>query len=198
MQDLIRLRLLLEVFLTFVLLSIVYAVSDKKYQFVSSLVMAMVIMPLTWLHGIFNISILFVLSNILEIIFFVFATSVIVRYILTQNRVTAHLIFAAIIGYMFIGLIWAAAYSLLAHVYPDSLALNPEFVTGAKARTVFTYFSFVTLTTLGYGDVTPLTDRAFALTILEAVVGQIYLTVLIARLVGLHIAHETEKKDGSA
>jgi voltage-gated potassium channel Kch len=53
----------------------------------------------------------------------------------------------------------------------------------------FRYFSFMTLTTVGYGDVLPRSDAARTLAALEAVMGQIYLTVLVARLVGLHIVH---------
>ena len=54
----------------------------------------------------------------------------------------------------------------------------------------FTYYSYVTLTTLGYGDITPKTPTAKYLATLEAIIGQLYLAVLIARLVGLYIAQE--------
>jgi hypothetical protein len=58
-----------------------------------------------------------------------------------------------------------------------------------------TYFSFVTLTTLGYGDIRPLTSFARTACWLEAVIGQLYLTVLIARLVGLHLVSLQESSD---
>jgi voltage-gated potassium channel Kch len=58
----------------------------------------------------------------------------------------------------------------------------------------FIYYSFVTLTTLGYGDIVPVSPHARALSSLEAVIGQLFIAVLIARLVGMHIVHETEKK----
>jgi voltage-gated potassium channel Kch len=59
------------------------------------------------------------------------------------------------------------------------------------------YFSYVTLTTLGYGDISPVKDPARTLAFLEAVTGQLYLVVLVARLVGLHIAHKTvQRMDG--
>jgi len=61
---------------------------------------------------------------------------------------------------------------------------------GGIQRFDYLYFSFTTLTTLGYGDITPLTDRAYALTIVEAVIGQFYLAVLIASLVGRFISQE--------
>ena len=63
----------------------------------------------------------------------------------------------------------------------------------ADQRTHLLYFSFVTLTTLGYGDITPLTPVSGNFAILEATVGQLYLTVLVARLVGMHISQGPEK-----
>jgi hypothetical protein len=56
----------------------------------------------------------------------------------------------------------------------------------------FEYLSFVTITTLGYGDITPITDKASALVIIEAVVGQIYLVVLVAWLVGMHVSQKSK------
>jgi hypothetical protein len=61
-------------------------------------------------------------------------------------------------------------------------------------RIAFTYYSFVTLTTLGYGDINPLSPQAGTLAILEAIIGQLYLAVLIARLVGMHISQSRENK----
>jgi hypothetical protein len=58
----------------------------------------------------------------------------------------------------------------------------------------YIYYSFVTLTTLGYGDISPITPEVKTLSILEAVVGQLYLAVILARLVGLHIAHSANGK----
>jgi voltage-gated potassium channel Kch len=52
----------------------------------------------------------------------------------------------------------------------------------------FEYFSFMTITTLGYGDITPITDKATALALIEAVVGQVYMVVLVAWLVGMHVS----------
>jgi len=56
----------------------------------------------------------------------------------------------------------------------------------------FEYFSFITITTLGYGDITPVTDKATALALIEAVVGQIYLVVLVAWLVGMHVSRRSK------
>ena len=86
---------------------------------------------------------------------------------------------------------WADVFSIIENVSPGSFADNsieadaasgPELMRDRSDR--FTYFSFVTLTTLGYGDITPLTRPAKNLVVLEAIFGQLYLAVLIARLVG--------------
>lgn len=65
---------------------------------------------------------------------------------------------------------------------------------GGETRLTFIYYSFITITTLGYGDITPLTDVARSFAITEAVIGQIYLVLLVARLVGIHIAQSTSKE----
>jgi len=67
-------------------------------------------------------------------------------------------------------------------------------VLDAESKKVLYFFSFVTLTTLGYGDITPVSAPARSLAMVEAIVGQMYLAVLIARLVGIHISQSMMKK----
>jgi hypothetical protein len=93
---------------------------------------------------------------------------------------------AAIVVYMFLGLLWTGAYSTLELLQPGAFAIPAGFSGPATRHLGF--FSFTTLTTLGYGDVTPVSPMAQSLATLEALIGQIYLAVLIARLVGIHTA----------
>ncbi len=92
-----------------------------------------------------------------------------------------------------IGIMWAGIYALLSKIDPSS------FIIGSFERKdpnfIYAYYSFVTLTTLGYGDIAPMTDIAYSLAILEAIIGQLFLTVLIARLVALHITHSNEQEN---
>ena len=192
LQDFIRLRLIIDFFISMVFISIVIAVSEKKYPFYVLLAFFVPVIGSTWwVHFDPSLGVI-IFDEISDILFIGYAFFLLLKFILKQDRVNADLIYAAIIGYLFIGVIWASAYSLLAHTYPASFSV--DLADATDSRLVFTYFSLVTLTTLGYGDITPLTDRAYAFTILEAVIGQIYLTVLIARLVGLHIAHSTDRQ----
>ena len=88
-------------------------------------------------------------------------------------------------------IMWAMLYGLVNIFVPQSFSgLEPGPLKEDMHDLM--YFSIVTLTTLGYGDITPLSDVAKALASVQALVGQIYLTVLIARLVGLHIADNTK------
>ena len=78
---------------------------------------------------------------------------------------------------------------ILELVSPGSFSFPDKKSWGETMQ--FEYFSFVTITTLGYGDITPLTDKASALAMIEALVGQIYLVVLVAWLVGMHVSRKS-------
>jgi voltage-gated potassium channel Kch len=102
------------------------------------------------------------------------------RYALRGGPVDAERIFAALDAYLLAGLVFGVGYWLLSHLDPP--AFNETELSLARA----TYFSFVTLAALGYGDVLPRSELAQSLAIVEAVGGQMYLAVLIARLVSLY------------
>ena len=117
--------------------------------------------------------------------FYGYATVHILYHILRDKEVTTDTLFAAVAGYLLLGLTWTSAYLLVEHIHPDSFTLGKE----AQAQPFWTailYYSFVTLTTLGYGDITPATPHAQSLAMLEAVAGVMYVAVLIARLVGAY------------
>jgi len=115
----------------------------------------------------------------------------ILAYVLHSGRVTSDKIFAAICVYLLLGFVWTYTYALLDDMQPGSFADSTE--TGRTDDVAHVsqlrYFSFATLTTLGYGDILPRSSTARTMAVLEAVMGQIYLAVLVARLVGLHIVH---------
>jgi len=93
--------------------------------------------------------------------------------------------------YLLIGALWAVCYALALAVDPAAIAFNSEQPATSGRFGLLMYFSFVTLTTLGYGDIVPHSPLARSLAALEAVIGPLYLTIMIARLVGLHIGNQT-------
>jgi hypothetical protein len=108
--------------------------------------------------------------------------------IVRSHTVNAELILGAINVYLMVGLGFAFLHGLLEHLQPGSFT-GLEAVGGPAVPAVeFIYFSFVTMTTLGYGDVSPLTPIAMTASYAEAMFGQLYLAILVARLVGLYIA----------
>ena len=115
--------------------------------------------------------------------FLLFTVSVMIASILTARRVSAHVLCRAVSAYLLIGIAWASLYQMLIHL--DPAALDPPQAKGAWDAA--TYFSFTVLTTLGFGDITPASPFARSLVMVESVIGPLYLAILVARLVGLHM-----------
>jgi hypothetical protein len=116
----------------------------------------------------------------------IFAYFVLVQ-VFRDGPITSYRIQGAIIVYLLVGLTWSAAYELVYHLAPVSFAFAQSPRSGGPEAQKLVYFSFVTLTTLGYGDVTPLHPMARSLAIAEALVGQLYPSILIARLVSMEL-----------
>jgi len=106
-----------------------------------------------------------------------------------RRSVTADMIVISLCAYLLIGLAWSYLYGAL--WLEDRSAFGEDLGSIVVAEEAFAplfYFSFVTLTTLGYGDLTPTEGLARSFAILEAIVGQMFVAVVLARLVGMHIA----------
>jgi hypothetical protein len=120
-------------------------------------------------------------------LFYLFTIAHVLRYVLAVGEVTTDKIHGAIAAYILIGLLWASIYVFLDTVHPGSFASG---ATGEAIKRLgpedLLYFSFVTLTTTGYGDIAPATAHARSLAILEQLAGTFYIAILIARLTGLY------------
>ena len=108
---------------------------------------------------------------------------------LRAGPITLHRILGAIAAYLLLGVLWAYAYALVAHLQSGAFSGPVRLEDGPRA---FFYFSFLTLTTVGYGDVLPVHPAARSLAMLEAVTGPLYLAILVARLVSLGVASDAE------
>ena len=111
-----------------------------------------------------------------------------------SQKITSDSLAGAVCIYLMIGLIWGHLFLMIEFMVPGSFS----FTQGDKALALwlskdfypFYYFSLITMTTVGYGDMLPLTTAARTLSTLEAIIGQVYLTILVARLVGLYLVHQ--------
>jgi hypothetical protein len=114
-------------------------------------------------------------------------TGTLLKFVLRAPRVDSEVLSAGVATYLLLGILWSMAYLLVASVVPDAFVL-PADSAPKKSIDPFNalYFSFVTLSTVGYGDIVPAARVARMLAILEAITGVLYLSVLVARLVTLY------------
>jgi hypothetical protein len=132
--------------------------------------------------------------SIFLLLFYGFITLVILGSVLRDEIVTVDTIYGALCVYLLIGTTWAVGYNFLESLQPGSFLVNPALSPDGTLRFgELLYFSFVTITTLGYGDITPLIPATRSLASLEAVTGVLYTAVLVARLVGSYSAKGTKK-----
>lgn len=140
-----------------------------------------------------------VLADCAVTIFLGYVIVVVYRAVLRERDFDQNTLAGAISVYLLIGIFWSGLYSIAFLLQPESFAhidiadLDGGARIGTSGR--FLYFSFVTLTTLGYGDLLPETAIAETLAWTEAVVGQVYLAVTIATLVGIRVAHMQQKSN---
>ena len=186
--------IVLDIVLLAMLVAGIYTVVDKKILLIIALLLAIPMFGGRWANYFYADPVLLEIDYGFGAMFFLFNAITIISYVLQQKNVTHDMIFGAICGYLLIGVSWAFTYSLVAFLEPGSFAMAASGQTSqGDVLPDFFYYSFVTLTTLGYGDITPVGPVARSLSTLEAIVGQIYLTVLVARLVGLHISQSYAK-----
>jgi voltage-gated potassium channel len=181
-----------RILLSSVLLSSLYLVATRPRQLIIGATLAIPALGFNWTRGFLDLPGQLYMVNLLNLIFFSYIVIVMLRYIFATQRVTLDMIFAALCTYLIIGLIWMLIYSCIELRLPGSFSS----ITANDYKTQmhdFMYYSFVTLSTLGYGDVTPLNDFAKPWAIIESIIGQFYLAVVLARLVGLQISARNQR-----
>jgi hypothetical protein len=192
LEGFIGIKLLMDIFFSLILISGAYAVSHKRVTFIVGLILVIPALAATWSDIFMDTpSPVLVGGQILEGLFFAYISGIIVYSLFREKKVTFEIISGAICGYFLIGLTWAFVFSVLESFHPGSFRL-PEGLGTTISH--FAYYSFVTLTTLGYGDITPLSGPARSLALLEAVTGQLYIAIMIAGLVGIYISQSIAKR----
>jgi len=112
-----------------------------------------------------------------------------------DGRINIHRIVGACGTFLLLGLVFSQAYKLIALYVPHAFAILGKPTEPGDMDYRFIYYSFITLTSTGYGDITPLHPYTRSLAIFEAIAGQLYLAVLIARLVGLEMEYREAQRD---
>lgn len=169
---------------TIVMLSGVVAVGNSRRDLFIAITLLVLTLMTQWGWRFGHRWVSEILAYSFLLVFFLFVASLLVRFILRSERVDLDVLSAGIAGYLLLGLVWTYSYLLLNHIEPLSFSHQGEPLMDLDQTDAF-YFSFVTLTTLGYGDVAPLAKQARVLAVAEAATGVLYLGVLVSRLVAL-------------
>jgi len=186
----VAVHIFLDIFLTAIVISMAYTISHKKRYVITGVLFAIVMLASLWLQYFFQNKGIAVISMIAGILFVSLVIASILGVMLKNEIISREIIYQAILLYLLAALLWAFLYTFLELVDPASF--NIDLDQPQSYLLVFQYYSFVTITTLGYGDITPVTEVAKAFSVLEAVVGQLYLVVVVAWLVGMHVSSKSK------
>ena len=138
-----------------------------------------------------------VLHGALRVVVPGLAVGVILRNIFAEKAIAGDEVLGTVCGYLLAAGAWTHLYVLTEVLAPGAFSMAPALtkpLSGPDREAVFYYFSLVTLTTMGYGDITPVRPPATVLATLEAVFGQFYIAVVVAQLVGLRLAQAFEPR----
>ena len=181
-------KVIMDVTLFGVFILGVWSLVRSRAAFITGWVLAGLTFSLTIIAQGTEILLLQYLALTAVLIFFFLSCSLAIYDVLFGGVIDFNRLVGAGCIYLLSGSMWGIVYLFLNVISPASfVGITGE--TWSEQLNEFTYHSFVTLTTLGYGDITPAAPVARTLNYLEAVLGQMYLTVLVAALVGIHIAN---------
>jgi len=165
------------------LISAVYSLRSPPWAFKVGLALMVPALVLMWLPLTFAVR-LDLGAYLLVMLALGFTAVMMVLHALKATNITGAQISAALSAYLLFGVVWGVAYFLVESLRPGSLyfaqALDGTLLSNCL------YFSFVTLTTLGYGDISPISQQARSLALVEAIAGQLYIAVLIGKLIGMY------------
>jgi len=184
-----------HLFLSITLFATLYTVRKHQQQRSIAMIILMFLLILYWL-GIYDIIRFSQLAAyLLFVVYFGLLICSYVKHIARFQKITKNILYAALCLYLIIGLFWGALYTLLNELSPG--AYSGILLDRAQGSPIhaFNYFSMVTLTTLGYGDITPQTAGAGSLCQMEAIVGQFFTAVIVGWLVGNMMITEEKKEE---
>lgn len=174
-----------SVLFSLVLLSAVLAVGRQRGTLVLAVLLVVAALSAHWLEQLTPHLVPSSLSPALSIPFVGFVTIQLLRHIIRAERITRETVCAGLAAYIMLGLLWMFAYLLVDRLAPGSLLRFGQPIQDCSDLDSF-YFSFVTLTSVGYGDITPASRVTQMLAVLEAMTGMFFAITLIARLVSLY------------
>jgi len=174
----------------------VYAISLRRTMLIAGLLLAVPALLHRMLLFEADAGLFPLLGIVLSFAFDVFVVVVIFRRVFNREQPNSETVFGALCIYLLVGFSFASAYAMVATLAPRAFYLDP--LTNAHAvpdRFDFVYYSFATMTSVGAAGITAVSNQARALSITEAILGVLYLAVLIARLMGAYRHPSLDRRD---
>jgi voltage-gated potassium channel len=188
--------LLAPLLFTLVALAALVTAAERRSMLIIGLLLAVPALLAGWLEP--TEPRLAIAGGISGALFLALVTAGILNHVIRAKRVTSDLLFGVASVYLLLATIWSVGYGIADTIEPGAIALATEDagisadLHSASGEKVRAYFSFVTLTTLGYGDIRPVSDPARIMAMLEATLGQLFLVIVVARIVGLYTVQARE------
>ncbi|HEY5310243.1 MAG TPA: potassium channel family protein [Casimicrobiaceae bacterium] len=180
-------RLMTDILMSLILVSGVVAVAEHRKSAIALAVLSLAVIVLAWTEWFVSAGKLPAFRELCALGAFLLLAFAVGINVFASGHAIGDRVFGAIVLYLLLGLIWAVAYNAIETHVPGSFTGR---AAEASSLADWAYFSFVTLTTVGYGDIAPVSQGARSMAILEALVGQLYPAVIIARLVSLQVSSQ--------
>jgi uncharacterized membrane protein len=188
-------------FFSLTMIAAVYAGSRRRRDLVIPLVLALPAGIGRWLPEFHHDSAVFITVTVMTILFLLMVTMTILNQVARARQVTFDTVSGALCCYLLAGFTWAFIFSLMQTVnfgafsFPASTPayFGPDLQRRSEFMK-FVYYSFTTITTAGYGDIVPVSPAARSISIVEAIIGQFYIAVMIARLVSLEVTYSSRNR----
>lgn len=187
---------ILEILFDLVLLGGVRSVGPSKHR-IPFLLLTVLTLGVRWGEELTGTGMLDVSALAITTVWLMYAIWIIVGHLFRRREVTVNTIFGAIVTYLLIAIAFSMIFTILELRHPGSFSGLPdtEIMHRNELTAAIMYYSLVCFTTMGFGDIVPVSSLARSLSAVAGVFGQLYLAVMIARLVGLHIAHMSRMDD---
>lgn len=176
------------VVLSVIFVGSIYSIIQNKKFLYASILLVMVSFVINWLLELTPKSDFLHWMFLVQPLYFIYVTILIVLNILEAKKITIDIIFGSMCGYLLIGVTWGMIFEFLVMMDSNAFSIPSQFITQSDVS----YLSFTTISTLGYGDITPNAPIAKAFCVLEAIIGLFYVSTLVARLVALQVTHSTK------
>ena len=178
--------IVVELFYNLVLVTGAYSAADRKGNPWPFTLLTTVTLIWRWVALLFESGHVDLGAMVMTAIWLAVAVGTVIKALFEQDEVDTNMILAAVLVYLLAAVTFAQVFEIIELVQPGSFSGVPDGGHPRELGNALLYFSLVCITTMGYGDILPISELARPLAVLEGVFGTLYLAVMIARLVGLH------------